>query len=86
MRKLRLVVVIIAILAITGAGILLIVNWISRQQAKEELAQQAEEIAAHREAQRAEVEGRTWNHPAIADGFLLVRNGAQMAVFDLRPQ
>ena len=32
------------------------------------------------------VEGRTWNHPALADGFLLVRNAAQMAAFDLRPR
>jgi outer membrane protein assembly factor BamB len=30
------------------------------------------------------VEGRTLNHPALVDGFLLVRNGAQMAAFDLR--
>jgi outer membrane protein assembly factor BamB len=35
-------------------------------------------------AKLSAVEGRTWNHPAIADGFLLVRNGAQMAAFDLR--
>ena len=40
----------------------------------------------HQEVTRlSAVEGRTWNHPAIADGFLLVRNGAQMAAFDLRP-
>ena len=32
------------------------------------------------------VEGSTWNHPALADGFLLVRNCAQMAAFDLRPR
>ena len=31
------------------------------------------------------IEGRTWNNPALADGFLLVRNAAQMAAFDLRP-
>ena len=30
------------------------------------------------------VDGRTLNHPALVDGFLLVRNGAQMAAFDLR--
>jgi hypothetical protein len=41
----------------------------------------------HQEVTRVSaVEGRTWNHPAIADGFLLVRNGAQMAAFDLRPR
>lgn len=41
----------------------------------------------HREVARVPaLEGRTWNHPAIADGFLLVRNGEQMAAFDLRPR
>lgn len=32
------------------------------------------------------IEGQTWNNPAIADGFLLVRNSAQMAAFDLRSE
>ena len=39
----------------------------------------------HQEIARTKaVEGRTLNHPALVDGFLLVRNGAQMAAFDLR--
>jgi hypothetical protein len=38
----------------------------------------------HEIARTKAVEGRTLNHPALVDGFLLVRNGAQMAAFDLR--
>ena len=39
----------------------------------------------HQEIRRTKaVEGRTLNHPALVDGFLVVRNGAQMAAFDLR--
>jgi outer membrane protein assembly factor BamB len=42
---------------------------------------------SHQEVARtAAVEGATRNHPALVDGVLLVRNGQQMAAFDLRPR
>ena len=29
------------------------------------------------------IHGKTWNHPAIAEGKLLVRNAVEMACFDV---
>jgi outer membrane protein assembly factor BamB len=39
----------------------------------------------HQEIARFPVlDGKTWNVPALADGYLIVRNLAEMAAFDLR--
>src|SRR4029077_4385017 len=33
----------------------------------------------------AAIEGKTWNHPVIAEGKLFVRNGQEMACYELSP-
>ena len=50
-----------------------------------ELALVRADPKAHQEITRfPAIEGKTWNHPAISDGILLVRNIDEMAAFDLR--
>ena len=40
----------------------------------------------HKELARFSVlEGKTWNHPAISDGILLVRNTTEMAGYRIGP-
>lgn len=41
----------------------------------------------HREVARVPViSGKTWNHPGLFEGFLMVRNAHEMACVDLRPR
>ena len=39
----------------------------------------------HEIARFKAIEGKTWNHPVIAHGKLLVRNGEEIACFALKP-
>jgi outer membrane protein assembly factor BamB len=50
-----------------------------------ELALVRADPAAHQELARfPAIAGKTWNHPAMSDGILLIRNIEEMAAFDLR--
>lgn len=50
-----------------------------------EVALVAAKPDAHQELARFQaIEGKTWNHPAIANGLLFVRNGEEMACFNLK--
>ena len=50
-----------------------------------ELALVRADPKAHQEITRfPAIEGKTWNHPAMSDGILLIRNIEEMAAFDLR--
>ena len=50
-----------------------------------ELALVRADPTAHQEITRfPAIEGKTWNHPAMSDGILLIRNIEEMAAFDLR--
>ena len=49
-----------------------------------ELALVRADPAAHQEITRfPAIDGKTWNHPAMSDGILLIRNLEEMAAFDL---
>jgi outer membrane protein assembly factor BamB len=49
-----------------------------------ELALVRADPAAHQEIARfPAIEGRTWNHPAMSDGILVIRNTEEMAAFSL---
>ena len=50
-----------------------------------ELALVRADPKSHQEITRfPAIEGKTWNHPAMSDGILLIRNIEEMAAFDLR--
>jgi outer membrane protein assembly factor BamB len=50
-----------------------------------ELALVRADPTSHQEVTRfPAIDGRTWNHPAMSDGILLIRNSEEMAAFDLR--
>ena len=50
-----------------------------------ELALVRADPGSHQEIARfPAIEGKTWNHPAMSDGILLIRNIEEMAAFDLR--
>ena len=50
-----------------------------------ELALVRADPKAHQEITRfPAIEGKTWNHPAMSDGILLIRNSEEMAAFNLR--
>ena len=52
-----------------------------------ELALVRADPGSHQELARfPAIEGKTWNHPAISDGILLIRNLNEMAALDLRVQ
>jgi outer membrane protein assembly factor BamB len=49
-----------------------------------ELALVRADPAAHQEISRfPAIDGKTWNHPAMSDGILLIRNAGEMAAFDI---
>jgi outer membrane protein assembly factor BamB len=50
-----------------------------------ELALVRADPRAHQEVARFQaLEGKTWNHPALSDGILVIRNTEEMAAFSLR--
>jgi outer membrane protein assembly factor BamB len=66
------------VLLLTDQGLLLVLG------EKGEVALVEAKSEAHKELARFQaIEGKTWNHPVIAHGKLFVRNGEEMACYEL---
>ena len=80
MRKLgRIILKVLAVLIVAAAAAWLITGWISRKQTEKALAQQAVEIAAHREAQRAQAPAAPAVSPAVTPGAAETAAGSPVA-------
>ena len=66
------------ILLIADQGLLLILSETAQAVLVATNPQQHEEVAKFQA-----IEGKTWNHPVLAQGRLYVRNGEEMACYDV---
>jgi hypothetical protein len=68
------------VLLLADQGVLLVVAEDGRAVLVAAKPDQHEQLGAFKA-----IEGKTWNHPVIAHGRLYVRNGEEMACYELRP-